>query len=309
MKCENCGAEVHGTICEYCKSKISKEPHSINITNNYYNTADKNSVSTQENIHEKTTTKQNSKKKIWLWILGWLFIFPLPLTILLIRKKDMQPTVKYGLIAFIWIFVFAIGFLGENNNKTYSKLPDIIETTTTTQEKEQKKNKENTKKEDSSKEPKTNSTTNNSTETNIETVYAEDKVVNKFISEFNEKSPFKITNISKGNIRTKYHGNANGCYVEMLNANDNYAKIFSLSINNNTDANDNQAMFELFKIAVQVLDSSISDNTIDETLTYFKDKNILIENYKLGNTLSIDYIPIKENLSHGRIDISASSYK
>ncbi|MCU7701396.1 hypothetical protein ODV97_17880, partial [Enterococcus gallinarum] len=54
------------------------------------------------------------------------------------KKKDMQPTVKYGLIAFIWIFVFAIGFR-ENNNKTYSKLPDIIETTTTTQEKEQKK--------------------------------------------------------------------------------------------------------------------------------------------------------------------------
>ncbi|MEQ8122480.1 hypothetical protein [Enterococcus faecalis] len=304
MKCENCGAEVHGIICEYCKSKISKEPHSINITNNYYNTADKNSVSTQENIHEKTTTKQNSKKKIWLWILGWLFIFPLPLTILLIRKKDMQPTVKYGLIAFIWIFVFAIGFLGENNNKTYSKLPDIIETTTTTQEKEQKKNKENTKKEDSSKEPKTNSTTNNSKETNVETVYAEDKVVNKFISEFNEKSPFKITNISKGNIRTKYYGNTNGCYLEMLNAND---KTFSVSITGNTDVNNNEPLFEIFKIVVQTLAPSIQSKVIEDAILSFNNESVW--NKKLGTTISVDYIPAGNHLNKNNIRILASSYQ
>ncbi|MEB5925402.1 hypothetical protein MXE74_02310 [Enterococcus faecalis] len=304
MKCENCGAEVHGTICEYCKSKISKEPHSINITNNYYNTADKNSVSTQENMHEKTTTKQNSKKKIWLWILGWLFIFPLPLTILLVRKKDMQPTVKYGLIAFIWIFVFAIGFLGENNNKTYSKLPDIIETTTTTQEKEQKKNKENTKKEDSSKEPKTNSTTNNSTETNVKTVYAEDKVVNKFISEFNEKSPFKITNISKGNIRTKYYGNANGCYLEMLNAND---KTFSVSITGNTDVNNNEPLFEIFKIVVQTLAPSIQSKVIEDAILSFNNESVWDK--KLGTTVSVDYIPAGNHLNKNNIRILASSYQ
>ena len=304
MKCENCGAEVHGTICEYCKRKISKDPHSIIITNNYYNTADKNSVSTQENMHEKTTTKQNSKKKIWLWILGWLFIFQLPLTILLVRKKDMQPTVKYGLIAFIWIFVFAIGFLGENNNKTYSKLPDIIETTTTTQEKEQKKNKENTKKEDSSKEPKTNSTTNNSKETNVETVYAEDKVVNKFISEFNEKSPFKITNISKGNIRTKYYGNANGCYLEMLNAND---KTFSVSITGNTDVNNNEPLFEIFKIVVQTLAPSIQSKVIEDAILSFNNESVW--NKKLGTTISVDYIPAGNHLNKNNIRILASSYQ
>jgi len=304
MKCENCGAEVHGTTCEYCKSQISKEPHSINITNNYFNTADKTSVSTQENMHEKTPTKQNSKKKIWLWILGWLFIFPLPLTILLVRKKDIQPTVKYGLIAFIWIFVFAIGFLGENNNKTYSKLPDIIETTATTQEKEQKKNKEHTKKEDSSKEPKTNSTTNNSTKTNVETVYAEDKVVNKFISEFNEKSPFKITNISKGNIRTKYYGNANGCYLEMLNAND---KTFSVSITGNTDVNNNEPLFEIFKIAVQTLAPSIQSKVIEDAVLSFNNESVWDK--KLGTTVSVDYIPAGNHLNKNNIRILASSYQ
>lgn len=27
------------------------------------------------------------KRKTWLWVLGWICIFPLPLTILMLRKK------------------------------------------------------------------------------------------------------------------------------------------------------------------------------------------------------------------------------
>ena len=52
------------------------------------------------------------KKKTWLWVLGWLCIFPLPLTILLLRKKEMKPPVKYGIIAASWILYFIIGFAG-----------------------------------------------------------------------------------------------------------------------------------------------------------------------------------------------------
>lgn len=35
-------------------------------------------------------------------------------------------------------------------------------------------------------------------------VYAEEDVVNRFISEFNGKTKYKMTDISKGNIRTKF---------------------------------------------------------------------------------------------------------
>ena len=52
------------------------------------------------------------KKKTWLWVLGWICIFPLPLTILLLRKKDMKPALKYGIIAVAWIIT---GLLKKSN--------------------------------------------------------------------------------------------------------------------------------------------------------------------------------------------------
>lgn len=301
MKCKNCGAEIHGNICEYCKSEIPKKTSSINITNNYYNT---------KRLHDIPYRKQKPKKKTWLWTLGWIFIFPVPLTILLLRKKDMQPTIRYGLISFIWIFIFIISFWGENNNKTYSKSPDIpatIEKTINKQEKEQNPNKDNAdKKEDASEESKANSN-KISTEKNVEIIYAKDKVVNKFISEFNEKSASKITNISKGNIRTKYFGNVNGCYLEMLNATENNAKIFSLDIMGSANTNDNQSIFEVFKTAVQILDPSIQNNIIDETFLTFNDK--FIGNKKIGDTISVDYVPAGIHLNKSQIRISASNFR
>lgn len=58
----------------------------------------------------------------WLWVLGWICIFPLPLTILLLRKKDMKPALKYGIIAAAWILYLIIGLSGtsENTNNTSS---------------------------------------------------------------------------------------------------------------------------------------------------------------------------------------------
>ena len=47
-------------------------------------------------------SEKNKKGKLWLWILGWVCIFPVPLTILLFRKKDMNKFVKGGLTAAAW---------------------------------------------------------------------------------------------------------------------------------------------------------------------------------------------------------------
>ncbi len=61
---------------------------------------------------------KGSNKKTWLWVLGWIFIFPLPLTILLLRKKDMKPAVKYGIIAIAWVLFFVIGIFGNGGTDT-----------------------------------------------------------------------------------------------------------------------------------------------------------------------------------------------
>ena len=65
----------------------------------------------------------------WLWVLGWICIFPLPLMILLLRKKDMKPALKYGIIAAAWILYLIIGLSGdsENTNNTSSTQVENIQ--------------------------------------------------------------------------------------------------------------------------------------------------------------------------------------
>ncbi|MBR3317631.1 MAG: zinc ribbon domain-containing protein [Atopobiaceae bacterium] len=43
------------------------------------------------------------KRRTWLWVLGWIFIFPVPLTIIMLNKKDVKPAVRYAIIALAWI--------------------------------------------------------------------------------------------------------------------------------------------------------------------------------------------------------------
>lgn len=115
MKCPNCGAEAKGKFCEYCGSEMPKEKTTINITNNYY-------VGTEKPQNGKSQSTANSqvkgsKKHTWLWVLGWICIFPVPLTILMLRKKNMKPAVKYGIIAVAWLLFFAIGASGNTETE------------------------------------------------------------------------------------------------------------------------------------------------------------------------------------------------
>ncbi len=66
------------------------------------------------------TQNKVSNKKIWLWVLGWIIIFPLPLTIIMLRNKKMNKAVKYGIIALAWIIYIAIGLSGSVNSSDKS---------------------------------------------------------------------------------------------------------------------------------------------------------------------------------------------
>ena len=63
-----------------------------------------------------------------LWIMGWVFLFPLPLTILLIKKKKLNVPVRYGIITVAWILylVIAIGGSSSNNNQKNSEFSNVI---------------------------------------------------------------------------------------------------------------------------------------------------------------------------------------
>ena len=75
---------------------------------------------------------QGNEKKgapIWLWVIGWICIFPLPLTILLLRKKEMKPVLKYGIIAVAWLIYLLIAFSGKSDDTNKSTQATTTEET------------------------------------------------------------------------------------------------------------------------------------------------------------------------------------
>lgn len=148
MKCPNCGAEIGSNkTCEFCGSEVTlemkKEQEQIskqgcpkcgssNIKFTRENQGEIRGKNAKQIVHrtvgycqdcghtwfpESAANSAPKKRKTWLWVLGWLFIFPVPLTILLLRKKDMKPALKYGLIAAAWIVYLIIGLSGNSNNQ------------------------------------------------------------------------------------------------------------------------------------------------------------------------------------------------
>ena len=52
------------------------------------------------------------KRKTWLWVLGWIVCFPIPLTILMLRNRKLPPAARYGIIAVAWIALIVFSFAG-----------------------------------------------------------------------------------------------------------------------------------------------------------------------------------------------------
>ncbi len=158
MKCSSCGAEVgNARFCSFCGTQITtaqlKEQEllnkqgcpkcgSTNVTFHRENQGEIRDKKSKQIIHQTvgvckdcgytwyTTESSKKKSNTWLWVLGWIFIFPVPLTILLLRKKDMKPALKYGIIAAMWIVFGLIAIFGRgsgsDNNWPSGKLADRI---------------------------------------------------------------------------------------------------------------------------------------------------------------------------------------
>lgn len=159
MKCSNCGAEIknNSKFCEFCGSQISvemkKEQEQLNkagcpkcgssnitfdreVQGEVKGKKGKSVVRSTVGVcrdcgYTWTTTEEKKKGKTWLWVLGWIFIFPLPLTILLLRKKDMKPALKYGIIAAAWVLyiIFVATAGGDDADK---QTPDTKSTISVT---------------------------------------------------------------------------------------------------------------------------------------------------------------------------------
>ena len=131
MVCPNCGAKIQADAdmgsakCEHCGSTFLLDDEAVHVKyDNAYEAgyqfekgrqqaqAEARQRENERRIDTTNTVSQETvapkKRKTWLWVLGWICIFPLPLTILMLRKKDMKPVIKWGIIAVAWIAYFAI---------------------------------------------------------------------------------------------------------------------------------------------------------------------------------------------------------
>lgn len=141
MVCPNCGASIQvdadkkNLTCNYCGNNLYLDDEVQHVQ---YDNAEETGYQFEKGRQRAQSearqfsaqqygapVQQKPKRKTWLWVLGWIFIFPLPLTILLVRKKQMNPILKYGIIAVAWIFYLIIALAGgssdNSNNQSTSE--------------------------------------------------------------------------------------------------------------------------------------------------------------------------------------------
>lgn len=183
------------------------------------------------------------KRKTWLWVLGWIFIFPVPLTILMLRNGKIDKRVRYVIIALGWLVYLAIAFgsgAGGNKEQDSSNTGSGNATATVVQS--------------------SSASTSASSETEIS--LTKSKVVNEFISAYNSISASPIESVKQGNIVTKWFGSSYGYRLTMLHANDTSKIDVTIDeTNENADAGV-AGMRDVFHDCAKAIDPSLTDEDI-----------------------------------------------
>ena len=126
--CPKCGANLRvdadrqSVFCEYCGGQIliDDEVQHLQIDNaesaGYAFEKGRQRAQSEAQAQRYYTaqpqpTPKRNKKIVW-WVLGWIFIFPIPLTILIARNQKLKTGAKIGIIVAAWIVYLLIGLVG-----------------------------------------------------------------------------------------------------------------------------------------------------------------------------------------------------
>lgn len=312
MKCPSCGAEMQGKFCEYCGSEIMQQPKAgtcpkcggNNVTFKRERVGTATQRRSQKNVIGKGRTSQSvsqsayrtvglcqscgytwnpnggskSSKQTWLWVLGWICIFPVPLTILMLRKKDMKPAVKYGIIAAAWLLFFVIGFSGKGTEAPPTDAP-----TSTTAVVEQ------TVEATPEVVPET---------TKSESPWAKQEAnIIRFVDEFNAISDTPVTEINFKNNHTIAYLIVDGFSTVGIKVNDLEDMGFTFTF----EFSDGTILLEkyenLMKDVVKVFDASID---VGDT---FQEANANQDTYiHLSDSISVEYHYIEDAIGYQAAD-------
>ena len=147
MVCPNCGASLQvdadqkNLTCSYCGNGLYVDDEVKHVQyDNAEETGYQFEKGRQRAQAEATRVQQQTfnmnfgkppkKRKTWLWVLGWIFIFPVPLTILMLRNQKLSKPVKIGIIVAAWIVYLIIGLAGGGSGGNKDSSNANTETTT-----------------------------------------------------------------------------------------------------------------------------------------------------------------------------------
>ena len=133
MTCPHCGAHLHvddglsRVKCEYCDSVLLIDGGMRRGGADDGNWLDREQQRRWEEQRKAAPTppaEPQKKRHTWLWVLGWIFMFPIPLTVLIVRSKKLSPLVKGLLIALVWLFFIGVAVSDEDDAETAEQAAD-----------------------------------------------------------------------------------------------------------------------------------------------------------------------------------------
>lgn len=167
MVCPHCGASLQldadqkNLKCEYCDNNIfvddeikhirfdNPEESGYLFEKGRQRAKAESAMEYQRTVNAYTYEKPK-KRRTWLWVLGWICIFPVPLTILMVRNPKMDKKVKIAIIVIAWIVYFAIGRSGNTGNSNRSRNTDKSTRSSTVETSIESDTDEDTENEDNS---------------------------------------------------------------------------------------------------------------------------------------------------------------
>lgn len=313
MKCPSCGAETKGKFCEYCGSEMPQEKPNVggcpkcggnNVTFKRERVGTATQSRSQKNVIGKGRTghsvsqsayrtvgicrncgytwnpngSNKSGRKTWLWVLGWICIFPIPLTILMLSKKDMKPAVKYGIIAAAWLLFFVIGSTG---GETATPAPETTTPTAAVVEQTEAATTEAV--------PET---------TENDSPWAkQEATIRQFVDEFNTISDTPVTEIDFEKNHTIAYLIVDGYGKLSIKVNDHDEMGFFFTL----EFSDGTASLEKYEALmtdiVKVFDASVDIGTKFQEANENEDTVV-----QLSDTISVKYHYIKEAVGYQAAD-------
>lgn len=314
MVCPNCGASLqvdadkNNLTCNYCGSNLllddgvqhiqydNAEAAGYQFERGRQRAQAEARISPDRQQATINPNKAQKKSKTWLWVLGWIFIFPVPLTILMLRNKKLNKMIKYGIIAVAWIIYLIIALAGRGVKDNSSTSQNVGDNTSSVVH--ESDNKSTTRVEqETTKVESTTENTSSFTETELQQD-ASDIIENSnpnpatqagaidyFVEEFNASSDNKLTfaedfvvsSKESGHYRTEFRL---GAYEDAVGKSYNYyndkivdivatkSYFGKIDIRIYSDGITLAHCLELIRYASPLLDTTISNETVNEAIDY-----------------------------------------